>query len=470
MKKLIKSLLMCGAMASVIAFTTGCSEDDGVVQVRIGMWPAAQLTQDIAMFNNWKTEFERDNPGYEIIADNYEYDPSTVVAKAQSKTLPTVFQTWFTEPEMLINSRYIRDITPQLNELGWLDKMDVKMKDILSRDGKTYGVPRDGYGLGMVMNLEQLEFYGILEDLDGDGKIDIHDEDGQPLYPTTFEELRQLSVDIDSASDGMVKGSLILSSNKNGGWQFSNIAWNFGAELQIKNSEGKYVGNLASDESVDALEYIQDLAQNDLLLDNTAVVYNDWTRFISGQVATAFVGNDVVANAVTQGGVDLDKIAFVPMPAGPDSQNALFGGTPYVFANNATDEEVMGALKFLEYMGRSPEDSDIAEEALEEGAQLSQAKSIPILPSIKPWTNDEYLTLTKSIEDKYVNVEMDYFKDFYDSIYTIRHDEEPYFTQAMYSLLDNCIQEVLDDPYSANAKTLLETANSQFNNQYMSNL
>ena len=50
-------------------------------------------------------------------------------------------------------------------------------------------------------------------------------------------------------------------------------------------------------------------------------------------MAIAFCGSDVIQNAVTQGSVDRNDIAFVPMPAGPSGDRySLYGGTPFVFA------------------------------------------------------------------------------------------------------------------------------------------
>ncbi|MDY4783226.1 MAG: hypothetical protein SO286_06200 [Candidatus Enterosoma sp.] len=46
--------------------------------------------------------------------------------------------------------------TKQLTELNWLDKMDSSRKETLTFVGKTYGVPRDGYGLGLLLNTRLL--------------------------------------------------------------------------------------------------------------------------------------------------------------------------------------------------------------------------------------------------------------------------------------------------------------------------
>ena len=87
---------------------------------------------------------------------------------------------WFTEPPMLVQARYIKDITGDLKTLGWYDKMDVDMRETLTLTIK-FMCSRDGYGLGLFINLRLMEDYGLLQDIDGDGKVDLHDATGKPL-------------------------------------------------------------------------------------------------------------------------------------------------------------------------------------------------------------------------------------------------------------------------------------------------
>ena len=115
-----------------------CGKKSEKIQISIGRWPASQLTQDVNRFRQWKTRFETDYSQYEIVPNTFEYSVASVQAKAQAHKLPTIFQTWFTEPNRLVTRGYIKDITSQLNELGWLDKRDPSRKDALTFDGKTY--------------------------------------------------------------------------------------------------------------------------------------------------------------------------------------------------------------------------------------------------------------------------------------------------------------------------------------------
>lgn len=463
----------CLLLVLLMVLTVLCACDqpgDGKIKITIGFWPEASQTSDIAMYNEWKAKFEEDYPEYEIVAEPYTYSPETVAAKGNIGALPTVFQTYFTEPEMLIREQYIRPVTEQLEELGWLDKMDDSMRATLSKDGEVYGIPRDGYGMGLFINLELMYDIGLIEK-DGDGNYKIYDDDGKPLYPTTLQEVTELCRLVrDTYID--VYGILILSANKTGGWQLCNLAWNFGAgDLQIQDDSGAWSSNLTDQGMVDALKWIQELASEDLCYPGASLNYNDFPAKIGmGQVLMAFVGNDALSQPITGYNFDKDNFAFVPMPTGDGtSRHALFGGTPYVFAENATDEQVEGALKFLHYIGRSPVIDDISRAAMEKGFTVAQQKGMPILPTIKAWKNQDYLDVANEMETRYINVNYAYMEDFFNTIHTMRRAEEPNFCQEMYSLLDNAIQNVLANP-NANPLSLLTTANTTFQNTYLSKI
>lgn len=454
----------------------GCGKESKKVKITIGMWPEPYLQEDVAMFNEWKRLFEEAYPQYEIVGVPYTYSLDTFFPMAQSGQTPTVFQTWFTEPQKLIANGFVRPITAQLKELGWYDQMDPAMRETLSAGGEVYGVPRDGYGLGLLINLQILEDVGLVDDWDGDGILDIHGPDGSPRYPTTFDELAEMAQTIteimrrDFEKD--VAGLIILSANNNGGWQFSNIAWNFGARLQVQEGDGTWRANLNDPGAVAALEWIKMMRwEAEALPAGTSLTYADWYNYIgTGRAAMSFVGSDAISMPITNFGMDRNALAFVPMPAGPHGDRySLFGGTPFMFSAKASDEEVMGALRFLEYMGRSPELSDVALSSRRLGMRVATEKGMPILPEIHPWVGAEYLETVRALETQFANVHLPNFQAFYDAFTRMRRPEEPYFAQEMYEILDSVIQQVLANP-NANPSALLGGANQMFQTQYLSKL
>ncbi|HOI85877.1 MAG TPA: extracellular solute-binding protein [Acholeplasmataceae bacterium] len=412
----------------------------GKIEVVIGMWPESANTDDITMFNTWKQRFEEDYPEYEIIGEPFTYSVEAFYARANSKTLPTVFQTWFTEPQMIVSGGHAKDITDIVMDLGWYDKMDPSLREYLTFDDRLYGIPRDGYGLGLIINLDVFFDAGLVEDDNNDGIYDIVNLNNlsEKRYPQTMDELFTYAQTIKEVAG--VDGMIILNVDKNGGWQYSNYAWAFGASLQEEGLDGKIHANLNSTEAVNAMNFLKSFYDHELVPIGN-MNYSEWaTRLGNGQIGMAIAGNDVISNVITQGGMNRNSIAFVPIPAGPGGQYTLFGGTPYMFSAYDSDEAVEGAIRFLEYMGRSPEISEAAQSAMREGLQTATQKNMLILPEVRPWINDDYVTLIESLNAQYVNVSAFHnFQDFYDKLPDTRRREEPYYTQYMYELLDQVV-------------------------------
>lgn len=439
----MKRILVVLMLFIATLFLYSCKNSEKI-EVVIGMWPESVNTDDIAMFNIWKERFEDDYPQYEIIGESFTYTVEAFYSRANSKTLPTVFQTWFTEPQMIVSGGHAKDITSIMKDLEWFDKMDPVLKDYLTFDNKLYGIPRDGYGLGIIVNLSVFEDAGLASDLDGDGIVDIvnPDDPNEKFYPQTMDELLEYSITIKEMTEK--DGIIILNVDRNGGWQYSNIAWAFGAELQTFDSEGVVHSNLNSEEAIEAMEFLKSFYsanEGEPVVPIGNMNYSEWaTRLGNGQIAMAIAGNDVISTAITQGGMKKDDIAFIPIPAGPGGQYTLFGGTPYMFSAYDSDEAVEGAIRFLEYMGRGPIMNDVTKQAMHEGMQTATRKNLLILPEVKPWINTEYLEFIEQLNAQYVNVQaMHNFNDFYELLPVTRRPEEPFYTQKMYELLDQVV-------------------------------
>ena len=471
MKNKIKTIAFSSFLVALSIGLAGCrffggdtGGKSGKIQLKIGFWPTSSDKKDVAMYEVWKEKFEKDNPEYEIKDDPYTYSKETIGTKFATKSLPMVYQTWFTEPETLKNSGYIRDITDILNEFGWTDKIDTGMRNTLTFDNKIYGIPRDGYGLGLLINKKTLGDCGLLPEkvVDGKKQYVIFNDDGSPAYPTSFEQIYEWSqIVVEEYSDTL--GMFICSANKNGGWQLSNMAWNYGAELVKKDSSNRWQANLNDPGMVSALSWIQQMKQEELIYKGVAITYDDWPSAIGEKVAMAIVGSDIIHLAKTTGDVDMNNLAFVPMPTGDGTHHySLYGGTPFVFDKNTTDDQVRGILKFFDYIGRSPSTSKNNFDAIKEGYEVAQQKNQPIVPKIMPWQNEDYLTEAKKLENQYVSINMSDYSPFFDTVKEYQHAEVPVAAQKMYEILDDSIQAVLKNPDTASVSSLLTTANSRF--------
>lgn len=215
MKKLLAlalSLCLCLTAASAMAETV----------LKLGIYPEDVDVDAVRTHDEvYIPAFEEAMPDVTIEKAHYKYAVDTFVPLAESGNMPTLFETWYTEPQKLIAGEYVADLTDYLEELGWLDKMNPSVRALMSdADGRVYGTPRDGYALGLMINAELFRDAGLV------------DEAGIPLYPTTWDELIEASVAIKEATGSA--GLCLLAKDNAGGWHFSNIAWTYGAQLQAE--------------------------------------------------------------------------------------------------------------------------------------------------------------------------------------------------------------------------------------------
>lgn len=421
------------------------------VVLKLGIWPEDTLTNDIEMFEKWKEEFEAKYPEVEVVPATYKYSVDTFVPMAAAGTLPTIFETWFTETQKLIAGNFVKDITSELEAKGWDKLMTPSVRELLSKDGRIYGVPRDGYALGLYLNLNLFEKAGLMND------------DGTPKYPKTFQELAETAKIIKDKTGKA--GFCLLAKDNAGGWHFTQIAWNFGAKLQIQE-DGKWIANLNSPECVAAMNFVKDLKwKYDVLTEEP--INEDWGSGFeaigTGRAAMYLGAQDAVNQPTQVYGLPVDKLAIVPVPAGPGGQYSLMGGTPYMLSKNATSEEVMAALNFLEIMGKAPVVTEESIKGLKADAENRVANGVPVIPGFPVWVAEDYLKAQEDILEQYRNVDMALYKDYYDFIKKegVLRAEEPQLTQDMYAELTKVLQAVLVDK-DANVQELLDTANKNF--------
>ncbi len=420
------------------------------VTLKLGIWPEDSLADEIKMHEGFVETFKKTHPNVEVVPDYYKYATDTFVSRAESKTLPTIFETWYTEPQKLIAGGFVKDITDILKARGWLDAINPQIKDLLSKDGHIYGIPRDGYALGLMLNLELFEKAGLMEN-------------GLPKYPKTWEELAETAKIIKDKTGAA--GLCLLAKDGAGGWHFSNIAWDFGAKLVTKDQD-KFVSNLNTPEAIAALQYVKDLKwKYDVLTPDPT--NEDWgTGFAqlgTGGAAMYIAANDAVNQPTYLNGLPVDKLALVPIPQGPGGQYSLSGGTPYMFANSATDDEVNAALDYLITMGKAPVATDDAIAGMNKDAEYRVNNGIPVIPRFPCWTNQDLLDAENKVIEAHKNVDMKLYDDYFN---IIKKDgnlrlEEPGSAQDMYSELTKVLQAVITDQ-NADPAALLKTANDNY--------
>ncbi len=171
------------------ASTSATAAPEEKVVLKLGIYPADTDEAAIEAMEGVITRFNETHPNVEVERAYYKYATDNIAPMAEAGTLPTIFESWFTEPQKLIRAGYVRDITDLLEARGWLDLITPAIRSLLSdADGKVYGIPRDAYALGLMCNVELFEEAGLTN------------PDGTIQYPKTWEELAQTGKKIKDAT------------------------------------------------------------------------------------------------------------------------------------------------------------------------------------------------------------------------------------------------------------------------------
>ena len=428
------------------------SADDEEVTITLGIWPEDTLTDDIKVHEGYVETMKKLHPNVTCVPAYYKYATDTFMPMVESGNCPTIFESWFTEPQKLINAGAIADITDELEARGWLDAMNPSIKTLLSdKNGRVYGIPRDGYALGLMLNVELFEEAGLV------------DADGYPIYPKTWDELAETAKTIKEKTGSA--GLCLLAKDNAGGWHFSNIAWAFGATLCKDNGDGTFTSNLNTPEAIAAMEYVKSLKWDYDVL--TADPLNeDWgtgfTQLGTGGAAMYIGANDAVNQPTQVNGLPVDKLAMCPIPAGPGGQYSLYGGTPYMFSKDATPAEINAALDYLEIMGKAPVATEASIEGMKADAQNKVEQGVPVIQRFPCWVAQDVLDAEAAIVEEYGNVDPKMFDSYFEATSSdgLRL-EEPGSTQDMYAELTKVLQEVLTNK-DADVAALMETANTNY--------
>ncbi len=420
--------------------------------ITLGIWPEDTQTEAIATHTDYYVPaFNELHPGVEAVPAYYKYAPDTYVALATAGNAPTVFESWYTEPEKLIRNGLVKDITDILEERGWLDSMSPAIRDLLSdEDGRVYGVPRDAYSLGLMINVSLFEQAGLVN------------EDGSVKYPTTWDEVYEYSKIIREKTG--VAGFCMQASDGGGGWHWSNIAWNYGAELVIANDDGTYTSNLNTPEAIAAMEWVQKMVADKCVTDDPT--QENWgTGFdrIGTSTAAMYIAANDAVDQPSYRGMAADEFFLAPMPAGPGGHYTLMGGTPYFFSPDATDDEVRWALDYLEIMGKSPEITDAAREGWIADAQYRTDAGIPVIQNFPAWVGAVVEEQNKVVAE-YSNIDQELWADYFafSQEEGALKTEEPGDTQQMYTILNGVLQAICADPAGVDIPALMEQANADY--------
>lgn len=465
-RKGMKLVSLLSAVAIAAGCMAGCGKDAGVTDdqgrtiISIGAWPTKEGKNKDDMEAR-KARFEEANKDFVIQPDNWTFDRKSFYSKAAGGQLPTQYDTGFTEVPEIISAGYSADITDELKKQGIYDKINKDVLDLISKDGKTYAFPYAAYILGIAFNVDDFQKAGLMN------------ADGTPQQPKTWDELAQFAVKLKQVTGK--PGFVFPTANNNGGWQFTQIAWSYGANFMEKGSDGKWKAIFNSPECAEALQWVKDLKwKYDVLPANTLIDHTELYKTFGTGGASMVIGAGDTPGKLTSYEMNPESIGMMATPAGPKKWVTLMGGSVYLVNNKATEKQIEGALKWIS-MSNTPDATDEYKKNSETSIQRRvENGELVTVKSMSPWNVDsDAVKYRDELIDKYANGNPAHVKLYNDFVVDLGgcelRAEEPVCAQELYGILDNCIQEVLTNK-DADPVALLEKANSDFQNNYLNNL
>ena len=454
-KRLLSMLLAVGMAASLCS----CGEtdkqvsSDGKIVITVGGAPNKEATpKDYENLMEDIAEFNLIRPDVEIRLDEWKYDISTFMPKAEAGLLPSVYETHFTEAKKIIELGYGCDVTKQLKERGFYERINDSILDTITRDGKTYFIPKGVYTLGLMLNLELFEKAGLME------------EDGTPKVPETFDELIETAKTITEKTGAA--GFLFPTTENFGGWYFTVLGWNFGAKFMNQDADGKWKSTFDSDEAEAALQYLKDLKWESGCMPTNTLINNAeaMKQMALGNAAMCFANPSQISSLVRTYGMDMNKIGFAKMPGNGDRRITLMGGSFVALNPDLTEEQKEAVFDWIEFKGTTFELTDELRAKMRENMEqkIEEGKSLVGVQDLSIWTEDsEVQKFSHELQQEFCNVNYNHIKLYNDKSGIEYQVEEPMCTQDLYGILDSCIQEVLNNE-NADCREVLKKAANDF--------
>ena len=429
--------------------TSVAEQSQEEVILEIGDWPTDTNPADKALYEDYKKRFEEMYPYIKVVPNEWKFDVKTFLPTAASGLLPTLYKTYFTEVDRIVDAGYAADMTDVFQKYGYIDALTDNIKELITRDGKYYFTPSHGTIMGLAINKNLFEQAGLVN---ADGTLQI---------PQTYDELIETSKIIKEKTGAYGFG--MATTGAGGGWRFINIAWSFGTKF-MENVDGKWVSTFGTQECADALKYYQDLKwKHQIIPDNVILSGGEvYEMFATDKLAMTFTEH-TGASFVTTYGMDRSELAYGALPAGPADRCTQLTGVLYCVSNTATEAQKDAAVKWLNFIGVGPEltqenrDSIVGKYAQQSGA----GKPVGIFPYPIWNESNEVRQFTESTVTKYANIDMKYFKEYANFGALTVLPEEPAACQDLYQVLSNCMQEVLTDE-NADPLAIVQKASEEF--------
>jgi ABC-type glycerol-3-phosphate transport system substrate-binding protein len=429
--------LGAGAMGLNLLAACGGSPStatQGEVTATVNTLPPASNPGAVYVFKQQIKQFEQTYPNEKIVGKTDPYDPATYFARFAARQTEDAVQTYFTEPPLLISKHVVADITSLAKGWQYWSSYNPSIASIASdpTTGKIYGIPQNGYALGIYYNRKMFKAAGLDPD--------------KP--PTTWEEFRSYAKALKSSS---VAGYAETSTGNQGGWHFTNWMYTAGGDMQ--SPDGKKA-TFNSEKGVSVLQLLKEMRFTDgsMTKQQLFTQANTLQLLATNKVAMVVMAPDQLDALKSQYQANLEDFGIGPIPQNGGNA-ALTGGNIFVFNPKSSPEVIKAAFDYVIYTNF---DLNVMESNL---AAKASAGQVVGQPTNILFTGD-FQKKINELNTKYANVPVHNYLSFTNSTVALRPEPRNQ-TQKMYAALDPVMQAILTNP-NANPQTLLNQAAQQF--------
>lgn len=300
------------------------------VTITVACQPAKSAPKERQAWDDDVAAFMKAHPGVTVKSTDQQpcFDPKTFGPKLAGGQMETVFVVPVTNYDDVISQGQALDVTAYTGEIKNWNDLRPDVRDLVTRDGKVYGVPNVHYGVGLVYNRKLFAQAGL-------------DPDSPP---TTWAEVREAARKIAALGPGHI-GYGEYSGGNTGGWHFTQAIYGRGGA--VLTPDGKKAA-FNSPEGRAVLQTLHDMRWVDNSMGNKLLV--GWESLMmamgSGKVGMMLGAPDVVTDVVNK---FKGNVADYGITGFPEAKASLSGGEAFMINPRATPAEARAGMRWLNF-------------------------------------------------------------------------------------------------------------------------
>lgn len=407
-----------GLSATACGSSEAPQSSSSAVTITVACQPARSAPKERQAWDDDVAAFMKANPGVTVKSTDQQpcFDPKTFGPKLAGGQMETVFVVPVTNYADVIGKGQALDITRYTNLIKNWNDLRPDHRELVTKDGKVYGVPNVHYSVGLVYNRALFTRAGLDPD----------------APPKTWAEVREAARKIAALGPGYV-GYGEYSGGNTGGWHFTQALYGRGGSILTPDNRRAAFN---SPEGKAVLQTLKDMRWADNSMGGKLLV--GWESLMmamgSGKVGMMLGAPDVVTDVVTKFKGNVNDYGIT---AFPEAKASLSGGEAYMINPKATPEQVRAGMAWIDFrfntVGKGRFD-------------FARGKAIgnPVgVPDNAVYGDSPTGRAIQAEREKNATLPVENYQTYVDAAATIPPKAEPLHAQELYAILDVPMSGVL---------------------------